>query len=426
MNNSNNMSNISFISDISNDNNNSNTINKAPSAKPYSNYQLLFSNMTKEILIISNEELQLINLVSTNQKVVLLLNKTLKVNGTVSNAAIIQNFLYLIINFSRIEIYDIRDFFQYNSINLSQLIEFNSTPIVADIAVNSDFLFILENTTNSCFFFDRLGLFLKNTLFFNGTVYNIQVFESTVLIYYLTFDGKLFLKEYLRFNPDSNYFQENNLFEMGSLVKELSFLSRNMLVSCHENLVTFIRHSVKYPKNVTNVLKKTFAYEGIQFLVPAEVTGTMKNESQFLQELVLVSKKGEVNLLMMNPNSGSLVCTPDNNVVTRKYEISMILYYFNCTDRSCSYLKIQSDKLRVVLSIYQELFESSNIALAIGLGIGFSIAFIVTIIFCVYFYRIKHHYTTLVKEISPEETPKIKKPLTDNAEKNEEKKNEEI
>ena len=380
--------------------------------------KLLFNNQTKQIVLVSCNKLYVISIIylkqHQNKKSVMLLNKSLSLNGTIILSEIYENFLYIILNSSKIEIYDIRDFFQYSSIYLEEIVEFNSTPYIKDIAVNEDFLLVLENTTNSCFFLDRIGILLKNTLFLNGTVYDVEVFFDTVMVYYENIDGQLFLKEFVRLNKVSNYYQENNIFELKSMVKELEFVPRNLLITVHENLITFIRHSVKYPINITLYLKKTIAFEGVQLLHPITITENLNKNYTFLRDFILISNLRELHLMKISIDSAYLKCFPGDSIDTRKYTVNLALYYFNCSNDleiSCDYDEIRNDHIKVILNVYQELFESSNIALAIGLGIGFSLAFIITIIFCVYFYKIKHHYTTLVKEISPGETPKITKPM---------------
>lgn len=370
--------------------------------------KVFFSNATHQIILVLDSQIQMFNLTTVDNKTYIYLDKTKNFNGTISMMEIYQNFLYIIVNYTRIDIYDVRDFFQYISMLLQDLSSFGSVPFIKDIAISSDFLLVLENTTNSCLFFDRLGLFLKNTIYFNGKALNVEVSLNTVFIYYQTLEGILYLKEYIRYSPNSNFYLENNIFEIKSYIKEFLFLPYNVLVCVHENLITFLRHSVSSPKNITNYLKKTVAFEGIKFLQSSiKRSGNISDSHlQFFDNFILASTKRELQILKPNIAPGSLNCFADGGTPTRKYDASFLLYYFNCSEYSCEDTKIISDKIKVILNVYQELFESSNIALAIGLGIGFSIAFIITVIFCVYFYKIKYKYNSLVKEISPDEISK--------------------
>ncbi len=332
---------------------------------------LLFSNFTHQILLVICEKIHIIDINSFSKKSFIRLNRTFLLNSTISHIENYDNFLYIILNFSKIEIYDIRDFFQYSSCFLAELLELptNSLPFIKDIAINEEYLLILENTTKSCFFLDRLSFSLKNTLFFtNETVYKVELFHETVLIFLMNFDGQLFLKEFIKFSSDSNYYEENNIFEMKSLVKNFEFFPKNLMISVHENLITFIRHSVKFPKNITNLLKKTVANEGIQLLKPAKISGFLQNFS-FFEDFLLISNKRELHFMKISIEPGVLSCFPNDSTGTHEYAMNLQLFYFNCSEKEayCDENGIKTDKIRVILNVYQELFESSNIALAIGL-----------------------------------------------------------
>ena len=370
-----------------------------------------------------------VHMISTDfidQRMVMIFNRSFHVNGSITHTQIYDNFIYLVLNFTTIEIYDLRDFFQYHSIPINTLIDpGNNDLAVNSIAINSDFLLILENSTNCCYFFDRLGLMLRNTLFFNGSAKIVKAFVDTVVVYYQHVEGQMFLQEFIRFSKDSNYYIENNIFEMKSPAKSFKILDQNLLLSTHENLLTFIRHSVQFPKNITSSLKKTLAFEGVHRVSPwgGIINGNRSDNitDMFFDNSLIVSNRRELHFFQLLIQPGGLTCLAGDSVATHKYETNLLLYYFNCTididnigqdNSNCQNSLIKNDKIRVVFDVYQELFESSNIALAIGLGIGFSLAFVITVVFCVYFYKIKHHYTTLVKEISPQEGKnKITRPL---------------
>lgn len=392
------------------------------------NSVLLFDNFSKQILLVVFDKVQTISTIMLNSKLTILFNMSLHVNGSITQAELYENFLYLILNYTTIEIYDIRNFFQYNSLAVTEIIDpINGTLALNDIAVNDDFLLLLENSTKACYFFDRLGLTLKNTLFLNGTATIVKTFSDTVFVYYQQADGEMFLKEFLRFNENSNYFVENNIFEMKAATKDFQFLEENFLLSVHENLLTFIRHSIKYPNNITSFLKTTLAYEGVQQISVwrsmdlTTINSLNGSNGNIFDNTLMLSNLRELHFIQSIVVPPIFSCFADDSVKTQKYEMSLLLYYLNCSNGDvdpssdiieCQDLITNFDKIRVVFDVYQELFESSNIALAIGLGIGFSLAFVITIVFCVYFYRIKHHYTTLVKEISPEENKnKMMRPL---------------
>ena len=417
---------LTFSQEIPNLFNNS-IANNNVNTSAYRRYsKLLFSNYSKQILLMAYDKVHMISTTFIEQRMVMIFNRSFHVNGSITHTQIYDNFIYLVLNFTTLEIYDLRDFFQYHSIPINTLIDpGNNNLAVNSIAINSDFLLILENSTNCCYFFDRLGLMLRNTLFFNGSAKIVKAFLDTVFVYYQHVDGQMFLQEFIRYGKDSNYYIENNIFEMKSPAKSFKILDQNLLLSTHENLLTFIRHSVQFPKNITSSLKKTLAFEGVQRVSPwggiINANRSDNSTDMFFDNSVIVSNRRELHFFQLVVQPGGLTCLAGDSVATHKYETNLLLYYFNCTididginsdNSNCQSSLIKNDKIRVVLDVYQELFESSNIALAIGLGIGFSLAFVITVVFCVYFYRIKHHYTTLVKEISPQEGKnKITRPL---------------
>lgn len=114
--------------------------------------------------------------------------------------------------------------------------------------------------------------------------------------------------------------------------------------------------------------------------------------------MVLTNKK-EIHILSMNFLKASVICVPTNSFANSKYILDLDIY----TRYDTPQYEFNKESIRLILNVYVELFESSNIALAIGLGIGFSIAFIITIIFCVYFYKIKNKYNALVTQFSPKD-----------------------
>ena len=186
-------------------------------------------------------------------------------------------------------------------------------------------------------------------------------------------------------------------------------LTDDYLIALHDNLVSFMTHTVTQPSNIARDLKKGLAFEAIENL--REFKGG-KNSSENLEynDFFLAKTKNELSIQQLHKKLPMILCHPDSSISSGRYAFGIEIFEFVCDpaavgqqvpgEKKCQKSEIVKREKNYVFHVYEELFESSNVALAIGLGIGLSLAFIIMIVFCVYFYKIKYRYSKFVQEHS--------------------------
>lgn len=196
--------------------------------------------------------------------------KTIPFNGTINKTLIFNDFVYILLNSTIIDVWRINDYSDksYNYIDIYEVVGDIAGLRINDFSVNENYVFIVENKTNAAYFLDRYFFNLKTTIHFDAYVQNIRSYGDTLFILYQTLNKTFVLKEYFRLSSSNDFFYENNAFEMNSPVKDMFFLNDKLLVARHENLLTIIEHSIKAPSNVSAIVKRTIAWEGLEHLTP--------------------------------------------------------------------------------------------------------------------------------------------------------------
>ena len=198
----------------------------------------------------------------------------------------------------------------------------------------------------------------------------------------------------------------NLVFELQSKVNDM-ILTDDYLIALHDNLVSFMTHTVTQPPNIARDLKKGLAFEAIEKLREFR-SGSNASEYIEYSDFFLAKTKNELSIQQLHKKLPMIQCHPDGSISNGRYAFDIEIFEFVCGttppsqtgERRCSKSEIVKREKNYVFHVYEELFESSNVALAIGLGIGLSLAFIIMIVFCVYFYKIKYRYSKFVQEHS--------------------------